>query len=517
MANFAALIDTLSISGSHLTDGSPNASGVVWFFQPGTNTPVNVYADAEATIIVTAPVTLGAGGLLPSQYSDGIFATQPIRIYIEDASTNVVSDNVWIPASAGDTGVENDGFTDSTLDDVLTAAFTSTGGQDFKYKESGGATERTIKAKFAEIWISVKDFGAVGDGNTIDTSAIQATIDRVKALGGGVVWFPPGTYAVDAVITMTSGTGVALRGAGLSASKIVTSHASANVFTFTTCTSLTVEGLGISASDANSASAISLVGCTRVWLRNLLVNTFGGGTFLIPVIAASNTTTIRMDSCELTAQSADASARALKLSNTSVTAIFGGTYDGKSGAAMEFAGTTSFVSVVGTVFGNSSANIGCLWTAGMTGTDFTVVGCPTLRSAAGTVTTPFDLSALSTNPRFRQWGNEVDGYTADVASGGTATPDLSRGNQIRIRATSTGAAITIAAPTPAPSSLMNGERLYLDIFNNAGGALSNAYTMNAVYHLATVPNQTDLNHNVYCLEWDPNSSVWRQVSLSVTT
>ncbi|HEX3663243.1 MAG TPA: glycoside hydrolase family 28 protein [Acidobacteriaceae bacterium] len=42
---------------------------------------------------------------------------------------------------------------------------------------------------------SVRDFGAVGDGKTIDTPAINKAIEAAAAAGGGTVLFPAGTYA----------------------------------------------------------------------------------------------------------------------------------------------------------------------------------------------------------------------------------------------------------------------------------------------------------------------------------
>lgn len=46
----------------------------------------------------------------------------------------------------------------------------------------------------AEPVFNVKDFGAVGDGTTRDTQAIQAAIDRCTESGGGRVVFPRGTF-----------------------------------------------------------------------------------------------------------------------------------------------------------------------------------------------------------------------------------------------------------------------------------------------------------------------------------
>jgi polygalacturonase len=41
---------------------------------------------------------------------------------------------------------------------------------------------------------SVKNFGAIGDGKSIDTQAIQKAIDTANKNGGGTVFFPSGTY-----------------------------------------------------------------------------------------------------------------------------------------------------------------------------------------------------------------------------------------------------------------------------------------------------------------------------------
>jgi polygalacturonase len=42
---------------------------------------------------------------------------------------------------------------------------------------------------------NIRDFGAKGDGKTLDTAAINQAIDAAAAAGGGTVFFPAGTYA----------------------------------------------------------------------------------------------------------------------------------------------------------------------------------------------------------------------------------------------------------------------------------------------------------------------------------
>jgi hypothetical protein len=54
-----------------------------------------------------------------------------------------------------------------------------------------GATARTIQDKLRDT-VSVKDFGAVGDGVATDTAAIQAALSSLTS--GGTLYFPAGTY-----------------------------------------------------------------------------------------------------------------------------------------------------------------------------------------------------------------------------------------------------------------------------------------------------------------------------------
>ncbi|MBI4580299.1 MAG: glycoside hydrolase [Planctomycetes bacterium] len=46
----------------------------------------------------------------------------------------------------------------------------------------------------ADPFYSVARFGAVGDGRTMNTAAIQSAIDAAAAAGGGTAWFPAGTW-----------------------------------------------------------------------------------------------------------------------------------------------------------------------------------------------------------------------------------------------------------------------------------------------------------------------------------
>lgn len=72
-----------------------------------------------------------------------------------------------------------------------------------------GAVQQTVQTKL-EQYVSVKDFGAVGDGVADDTAAIQAAIDAAE---NGELYFPAGDYKITSSISIPGR--ITVRGAGV--------------------------------------------------------------------------------------------------------------------------------------------------------------------------------------------------------------------------------------------------------------------------------------------------------------
>lgn len=99
------------------------------------------------------------------------------------------------------------------------AQLVDTSSSNISFLQDGtGAIARSGQSKFRDT-ISVKDFGAVGDGVTDDTAAIQAAIDSgapyiINANTGIQVLFPAGNYRITGSIILTGRHGVHLVGEG---------------------------------------------------------------------------------------------------------------------------------------------------------------------------------------------------------------------------------------------------------------------------------------------------------------
>jgi Glycosyl hydrolases family 28 len=70
----------------------------------------------------------------------------------------------------------------------------------------------------AQTFYNVKNYGATGNGVSLDTAAIQSAVNAANSAGGGIVAFPPGTYKMTGVRLTNNITVVFTNGAVLVAS-----------------------------------------------------------------------------------------------------------------------------------------------------------------------------------------------------------------------------------------------------------------------------------------------------------
>lgn len=184
------------------------------------------------------------------------------------------------------TGFQN---TDPTYSTALATDLAASGGAaKVGFLQSGaGAVLRTIQSKDRDV-LSVRDFGAVGDGVTNDAAAIQLAF---TAAAGRTVYFPAGTYLCGAQIT-TSLVSVSVKGDGVGSTRVVFTAASGG-FAFL----LTGQGIGVPPDqlhfrdmtiESRAAVTSPALGATwsnyqanaqgSVWIKNVNITRRSNGT-----------------------------------------------------------------------------------------------------------------------------------------------------------------------------------------------------------------------------------------------
>lgn len=123
------------------------------------------------------------------------------------------------------------------------------------FTQSGtGAIQRTVENKLKDT-VSVKDFGAVGDGTTDDTTAINLAVGQA----GKDVYFPAGTYLITRPINLTTrregDAGIPkycnrrIFGAGMGATKILAATSGYPAIDITGASGVTLSGFSINADN----------------------------------------------------------------------------------------------------------------------------------------------------------------------------------------------------------------------------------------------------------------------------
>lgn len=168
-----------------------------------------------------------------------------------------------------------------------------------QYQPAGtGAIATTVQAKLRES-VSVKDFGAKGDGVTDDTAAIQAALDS----GASLVFFPLGTYKITTVLTARQKTVLYGAGKGKSVISAVGCAALYAANSVQGTYDINIRDLSLSGDSSGSGrNGIQLMGDSgvnvgRVSIRDVTVSGFSGNGIHIERPIVTLLSQIEVSSC----------------------------------------------------------------------------------------------------------------------------------------------------------------------------------------------------------------------------
>jgi len=321
-------------------DGVPLAGGLIYTYLAGTNTPAATYTSSAGNIAHTNPIVLDSSGRVPGgetwlvdstnykfvlkDSADVLIATYDNIVGINSNFANFFAQEEIQTATAGQTvftlanpyvpgantlsvfvdGVNQYNGTsysyvetsantvtfDSGLHVGALVKFTTvqslTSGQQtdaslVTYNEGGvGAVTYTVQAKLRQT-VSVKDFGAVGDGTTDDTLAIQTAINSIS--DDGIVFVPPGTYKLTSALTLGSaGAAARIIGVGRPTFKFYSIGAAVDCFTLAGANYRQIELRNLNI-DFNTTGRDGLVLTISNWplLDNIVLNNSYRDSFVI--------------------------------------------------------------------------------------------------------------------------------------------------------------------------------------------------------------------------------------------
>lgn len=487
-------------------NGAP--SGTAEIFRRGTSTNATVYSDKDALTQVTVHALDANGGVTR-------YVTQSVDVVVRDAAGNSVRTFTWEDYAAS-VEVRNAGFTGTLpngsqggggrtdVNTVLSSLYDSLGSLDGKVVVSGvGQRLRDVIGASTALFFNVKTYGAVGNGTTDDSSAIQLAINTCITAGGGVVYFPMtaagSSYLVNTSLNINTSLGIHLMGAGPGTS-IRCGGSSTFALTMTGAGGVVASNLSFTAASGTSG-CVSLTGPNRWFVAcsfthgggaqaPIVLNgngsffgclfvhsTAGSGTFLS--IAAGVAAEITGGTVTASAVSPPSfltggSSKA-KLSNVEIN------YTAGSGTYTFVPDVTMSVSLSGCLFNASTGNtLNVTAATTVNGAGVYESGC-ILNANSGTI-------SMGGNYAVSGWRDHQMLRTSTSAI--TYTPDVAAYAIHEV--ISSGASFQFANPTTKPNTIFTGNAflLILRYKNTSGGAITPTFGGNYRANAVSVANNS---------------------------
>ena len=284
------------------TNGRPLAGGQVYFYIPNTSTLKNTWQDAGQITLNTNPVVLDANGQAI------IYGSGQYRQVVYDVHGNLIWDKLTSsPVTTADLSSTTDatngagaiGFNYSlsyavgTVGKWLKDLANSAGSSFIGFIQSGvGAVLRTMQSK-ARDTVNIKDFGAVCDGVTDDTAAINAAL--VAAVD---IWID-GTPLITSTITVPAHKKIRFKGGlGNTLGSYPTSYLIKAAAMTTVALKLldcaVVEGGGLVCQGGNTGDGVALAG-NSAKLSHFLSHGAGGVGVRVGTDVGTNTNSCVLD------------------------------------------------------------------------------------------------------------------------------------------------------------------------------------------------------------------------------
>lgn len=269
-------------------NGTPLTGGKLYSYAAGTTTPQTTYTTSAGTIANTNPLILDAAGRVTNGGEIWLTQGQTYKFVLAKSDDTLLGtwdniSNVGDPATVQYTPALTSLLSPgpitvkSALDSITNK---NTGSQLIGYLAPySSAITQTVSTKLSQI-VSVKDFGAVGDGVTDDSDAVQMALD----VGGVIYGDGRDTYLVTKTLTVTQP--VVLRGINILANTAGTftpGYPTYNaIFHFSGVTGITVDACRFVADGTYAGYVLNFFECNEVSIT--------GNSFVVTDDVSSSTT-----------------------------------------------------------------------------------------------------------------------------------------------------------------------------------------------------------------------------------